>query len=126
MSPSPYCVFCSLISARARDPQSHDFTEHRVNHLDEPVYSFPPRNPVIIGHRLFVPLVHFQSAANSPVWAGAAFEVAARYGRHVHGDFNLITSVGPAASQTIGHLHVHLVPRTPADNLQLPWTRTPS
>ena len=38
------------------------------------------------------------------------------------GESNLITSIGPAATQTVPHLHLHLVPRRPGDGLPLPWT----
>jgi diadenosine tetraphosphate (Ap4A) HIT family hydrolase len=34
----------------------------------------------------------------------------------------MITSAGPAATQTIKHLHVHYVPRHAGDGLSLPWT----
>jgi hypothetical protein len=36
--------------------------------------------------------------------------------------FNLITSVGAAATQTVRHLHIHLIPRREGDALALPWT----
>lgn len=35
---------------------------------------------------------------------------------------NFITSAGPAATQSVFHLHVHLVPRFEDDGLILPWT----
>jgi diadenosine tetraphosphate (Ap4A) HIT family hydrolase len=35
---------------------------------------------------------------------------------------NIITSIGPAASQTVMHTHLHIVPRTEGDGLHLPWT----
>ena len=35
---------------------------------------------------------------------------------------NLITSVGAAATQTVKHLHIHIVPRHEGDGLHLPWT----
>jgi histidine triad (HIT) family protein len=40
----------------------------------------------------------------------------------VGGDMNIISSKGPAATQTVFHLHLHLVPRTAGDCLALPWT----
>lgn len=83
---------------------------------------FRPLDPVTAGHRLFVPKRHFASAADAPQVAGAVFEAAADYGRRRYDDFNLITSVGAAATQTVKHLHVHLVPRWPNDGLKLPWS----
>lgn len=37
-------------------------------------------------------------------------------------DFNLITSSGRWATQTVKHLHIHYVPRRKDDGLTLPWT----
>lgn len=42
--------------------------------------------------------------------------------REMPGDMNLITSRGPAATQTVPHLHLHLIPRREGDGLTLPWT----
>lgn len=74
---------------------------------------------------LFVPVRHTPdaSAPNGSYDAGLAMETAARYAAY-HGvkSFNLITSCGKAATQTVEHLHVHLVPRREGDGLKLPWT----
>lgn len=35
---------------------------------------------------------------------------------------NLITSAGAEATQSVFHLHVHIVPRGENDGLALPWT----
>lgn len=83
---------------------------------------FEPLNPVTPGHRLVVPMRHVTDAGQEPILTGVAFECAAviatMYGR----SFNLITSTGSDATQTVPHLHVHLVPRRPDDGLALPWT----
>jgi histidine triad (HIT) family protein len=34
---------------------------------------------------------------------------------------NIITSAGTEATQTVFHLHVHIVPREAGDGLELPW-----
>jgi len=38
------------------------------------------------------------------------------------GPCNVITSVGREATQSVFHLHVHVVPRREGDGLALPWT----
>jgi histidine triad (HIT) family protein len=37
-------------------------------------------------------------------------------------DYNLITSGGREATQTVMHAHVHYVPRRRGDGLKLPWS----
>ena len=86
------------------------------------VYHFEPLNPVTPGHRLFVPAFHYGDAAEAPSATGAVFEWAAWWAAAQGEDFNLIVNAGPAASQTVRHLHVHYVPRRPGDGLLLPWS----
>lgn len=86
------------------------------------VVSFEPLNPVTPGHRLFVPTMHYEDATGEPHMTGTVFAAASAFGRFWGRNFNLITSVGPAATQTVRHLHVHYVPRSEGDGLPLPWT----
>jgi len=104
------CVFCDIIRRR-----EYDFSDRHA-------VSFTPLNPVTPGHRLFIPFHHVRDSAEMPFLAGVVFESASVYGRIQGNPFNLITSAGPAATQTIFHLHVHYVPRLPGDGLHLPWT----
>ena len=97
---------------------------------------FPPLNPVVPGHMLVAPVRHVEDAAEDPAITGAAFHTASdllSFWRHSAQlgegspypratDWNLITSIGPAATQTVRHLHIHLVPRTQGDGLCLPWS----
>lgn len=106
------CVFCERIDRR----------QYAETGFPD-VVSFEPLNPVTPGHRLFVPTMHYEDATGEPQMTGTVFAAAASYGRFWKGhDFNLITSVGPMATQTIRHLHVHYVPRRADDGLPLPWT----
>lgn len=84
---------------------------------------FEPLNPVTPGHMLFVPWHHVEHLdMNAPRHVGEAFRAASRYAqRQALWSYNLITSYGSDATQTIDHVHVHLVPRRPDDGLQLPW-----
>lgn len=85
------------------------------------VVAFPPLNPVTPGHMLVVPKEHVKDAVEDP-WVTAIVARAAAKVASTRGDCNLITSIGPAATQTVYHLHVHVVPRRPHDGLVLPWT----
>lgn len=107
----PDCPFCQRIAAREYDMRN------------QWAVSFEPLNPVTVGHRLVVSTVHAKSAMSDPVVTGAVMEYAVIVARAYDvRSCNLITSAGPAATQTISHLHVHIVPRHEGDGLHLPWT----
>lgn len=106
------CPFCARIEAGEFD----GYARHGC-------VTFEPLNPVTPGHRLVVPVVHFGNAADDPERAGRAFRYAAELARgRGLAAFNLITSAGEAATQSVRHLHIHLVPRHAGDGLHLPWT----
>lgn len=91
------------------------------------IVTFPPLNPVTLGHLLVVPTWHVEHALAEPLLTGHVFQVAAGVAKSFGFDtsdvgYNLITSVGEHATQTVRHLHVHVVPRRPGDGLHLPWT----
>jgi histidine triad (HIT) family protein len=88
---------------------------------------FEPLNPVTPGHLLVIPVRHVMDAAEDPDLTGRVFAAAARIARESGGDpsCNLITSVGGAATQSVYHLHAHVVPRRHGDGLRLPWTQQP-
>lgn len=108
------CVFCQRVDKQ-------DYIT-RILYLDE-VVAFEPLNPVTPGHMLFVSRRHYQSVAHADLRVtGCVFESIADYASRRGEDFNLITSRGAAATQTIQHLHVHYVPRRAGDGLMLPWS----
>lgn len=110
------CPFCKLVMERVT-------TGRGIEQIGSSgVYHFEPLNPVTPGHRLFVPAFHYEDAAEAPSATGAVFEWAAWWAAQQDEDFNLIVNAGPAASQTVRHLHVHYVPRRPSDGLILPWS----
>src|SRR5690606_2708102 len=80
-----------------------------------------PLNPVPPGHVLIVPRVHVPDFTTNPDVSAATMAAAAEYATSANTDLNLITSRGPAATQTVHHLHLHLVPRHHGDALPLPW-----
>lgn len=82
-----------------------------------------PLDPVTPGHVLVIHSQHSDNAADGPVLAGDLMRRAALYVRvRDVGDANIITSIGPAATQTVEHTHIHVVPRHKGDQLPLPWT----
>jgi len=99
---------------------------------------FEPLNPVTPGHVLVVPTLHVKSFVSAKRWdknereaVSNAFEAAVWWaaegadGSHFVGSdraANIISSAGEAATQTVEHLHVHVVPRRTGDGLMLPWS----
>ncbi|HXV27135.1 MAG TPA: HIT domain-containing protein [Candidatus Paceibacterota bacterium] len=83
----------------------------------------PPLNPVVPGHLLVIPREHVTDFAENPGVTARIMRHAAIVARTKGGEWNLITSKGEAATQSVFHLHVHLVPRNADDGLHLPWTR---
>lgn len=98
-----------------------------LNHVVEPgIYGggaiIHPLNPVTEGHVLVISGLHDQDVSANPYGAGILMGVAARYVRGQGIQANIITSIGPDATQTVFHTHLHVVPRRENDGLHLPWT----
>ena len=87
---------------------------------------FEPLNPVVKGHLLVIPKTHTPSFTDNADISGEVMRVASLVAGERGGDYNLITSKGKSATQSINHLHIHLVPRAENDGLILPWTNTPT
>lgn len=85
-------------------------------------YAVEPLRQVTPGHMLVIPRHHATDFADDPSVTAAAFRAAAEFTADTElGDCNLITSRGEAASQTVRHVHIHVLPRTWDDMLRLPW-----
>lgn len=112
------CVFCQILGGEVPAPEGY--------RRDSLVAHFIPLNPVIPGHRVFIPREHVIDASSSPFWTGIVFMAAADYARERRNPFNLITSAGLEATQTVWHFGVHYLPRIARDGLMLPWSGQPS
>lgn len=111
MSTSADCPFCGRIKRGEFDYEN-----------DRNV-AFQPLNPVTPGHFLVVPRRHVSNALESPSAAGGALRFAGYLANQMDlVAVNFITSAGRFATQTVFHLHVHVVPRSENDGLVLPWT----
>ncbi|HWO67789.1 MAG TPA: HIT domain-containing protein [Umezawaea sp.] len=106
------CAFCDIATGRG--------TAVVVREWDDAV-AVLPRGGVTEGHLLVLPRVHVEDAGTDPDVTAAVMRRAAELMAE-HGAANLITSRGAAATQTVFHLHVHVVPRRPGDGLMLPWS----
>lgn len=108
------CPFCEIVAGRAPATILEDWTG---------AMAIKPRDPVTPGHVLIIPKVHVPDFTTSPQVSAMTMDYAARYAVEWGvGDCNIITSRGRAATQSVFHLHVHIVPRVDSDGLHLPWT----
>ena len=107
------CVFCRII---AGEVPAHMVLE------DEEFVAFLDARPVFKGHVLVVPRRHYVTLADLPVpVVGPLFErvrlvsaaIPAALG--AQGTFVALNNV---VSQSVPHLHVHVVPRTKGDGLR--------
>jgi histidine triad (HIT) family protein len=114
------CPFCSLVAAPERT--------HVV--LDDPAaLAFLDRRPVFPGHVLVVPRDHVETLGDLPAdRVGAFFRCVQRVtcavedGMAAAGTF---VAINNKVSQSVPHLHVHVVPRRPKDGLRgFFWPRT--
>jgi histidine triad (HIT) family protein len=113
--PPPDCVFCKIMAGQL--PASV-LTHYHASSV------IVPLNPVTEGHVLVIPMQHVDHFAHVPSITAQVMSDAAHFAAVTPGyeECNLITSRGEAATQTVFHLHVHLVPRHEGDGLPLPWT----
>lgn len=109
------CVFCKIVAGTT--PVT------LVKRWPDAV-AFTPLNPVALGHTLVIPLEHVANFTTDPEVTMRTMARAAMLARAMEpaGHWNLITSKGKHATQTVNHFHVHLVPRHLGDRLHLPWT----
>lgn len=107
------CVFCSIIAGQS----PADVV------LDDPaVMAFLDRRPVFKGHVLLVPREHVVTLPDLPAAQRDGFLAAAQRlasavvdGLGAQGSF---VAMNNTVSQSVPHLHLHVVPRTKGDGLR--------
>ena len=106
------CVFCAIVAGEAPATIVRNWGD---------VIAIKPRGGVNEGHTLVIPRAHVADGGVDPLVTGQTMACAAELMAE-HKDANIITSKGKDATQTVFHLHVHVVPRQAGDELPLPWT----
>lgn len=118
----PDCPFCRIV--RQQDPNVREV------YRDEHMVAFFPTEPAALGHTLVIPRSHIPDVwtldeATATGLAGATLRVShgvrAAFGPD---GLNVIQSNGSAASQTVSHLHVHVLPRWQGDQIGDIWPET--
>jgi diadenosine tetraphosphate (Ap4A) HIT family hydrolase len=107
------CIFCDIAARRA---------EASVAFEDDLFVAFLDIYPMRPGHLLLIPKQHAERLCELPPWlAGQLFACAQSLGSALRGsgipcdDVNFVLNDGPVANQTVGHVHMHLLPRTRGD-----------
>jgi histidine triad (HIT) family protein len=121
------CEFCKIIRGEVKA---------RIVCETDAALAFFPLKPAALGHTLVVPKKHVRDLWSvDEALAARVMEAAVRVGKAIRlavqpDGMNLISSVGQAATQTIFHLHLHMVPRWSNDHIGIiwppskPWTET--
>jgi histidine triad (HIT) family protein len=120
MAADPNCRFCQIVSG---DEPGHVVFE------DERTLAFLDNRPLFPGHSLLVPRDHYETLGDlpdelvSPLFENARLlSVAIPKAVKKPGSFVAMNNV---VSQSVPHLHVHVVPRKPKDGLRgFFWPRT--
>ena len=114
------CTFCRIVAG--------ELPAHVVLD-DERFLAFLDTRPLFAGHTLLVPRAHHETLLDLPAELhGPLLERTASLSRAVRdatgatGFFNAMNNV---VSQSVPHLHMHVVPRRPKDGLRgFFWPRT--
>lgn len=112
----PECPFCDIADGLRQPPSWVVERDHWPETM-----AFVPLNPVTEGHTLVVPKTHVTDFAAVPEISAMTMRRAAELVHWTPKPMNVITSRGREATQSVFHLHLHLVPRAENDGLALPW-----
>lgn len=114
------CHYCAIARGEAASQRIYD---------NKRTVAFMESSPTTLGHAIVVPRTHSRDIIDAdPLDVAAAAMTAQLVARaactSLRADgVSLIQATGAVASQTVFHLHFHVVPRYRTDQLGLPWTR---
>ena len=110
---SAKCAFCQII---------HSEETASVVFEDSLSLAFLDRRPLFSGHCLLVPKVHYETLADLPApLIGPLFQNAQLLERAIEeglGADGTLVAINNHISQSVPHLHIHLVPRHHKDGLK--------
>ncbi|WXG44430.1 MAG: HIT family protein [Promethearchaeati archaeon SRVP18_Atabeyarchaeia-1] len=107
------CVFCQIAKEK---------TDSLIVFQDEISTAFLDKRPLFPGHCLLVPNEHYVTISELPLDLVGPFfinvkllAIAVEKGLHADGSF---LGINNKISQSVAHLHVHIVPRRSGDGLR--------
>jgi histidine triad (HIT) family protein len=107
------CVFCGIIAGAGTAA---------IVHRDRHCLAFLDHRPLFRGHLLLAPLAHFETLADLPAselrpFFAAAQMLASAVERALQAGGTFV-AINNRVSQSVPHLHVHIVPRTRGDGFR--------
>jgi histidine triad (HIT) family protein len=118
----PNCIFCDIVAGAVPSFKLYE---------DAETLAFMDINPVHDGHCLVIPKAHFATLFDIAPEVFAAIArttvvVASAVNAALTPDgMNLIQANGKGAAQSVGHFHIHVLPRLLGDNLLINWPLKP-
>jgi histidine triad (HIT) family protein len=114
------CLFCRIVSGEV--PAT-------VVYLDPNAIAFLDHRPLFLGHTLLVPRDHVETLVELPSkLVGPLFTAAQSLAQavpHALGAEGSFVAMNNRVSQSVPHLHIHIVPRRKKDGLKgFFWPRT--
>ena len=119
-SPPGHCIFCKLVAG--------DIPAARV-YEDAQTIAFMDLGQVTPGHVLVASKRHAATLLDlTPDEAGALMATAQRVAQAIQAAFDppgltLLQANGALGGQTVGHVHLHVVPRHEGDGITFTWPR---
>lgn len=115
------CIFCRIASGELPG---------NIVHRDDRIVAFLDRSPLFLGHTLVVPVAHVATLDDLPTeLVGPLFDVVRRTSIAVQralGADGSFVAANTRISQSVPHVHVHVVPRMEGDGFFSPrpiWKR---
>jgi histidine triad (HIT) family protein len=122
MAEDPSCIFCKIVAGEI--PCFKLFE-------DAETLAFMDINPANDGHCLVIPKAHSPNVFEiAPEDFAAAARTATKVAKAVNAavqpdGINLMQANGEGAGQSVGHFHLHIIPRRHDDGLLFNWDPKP-
>jgi histidine triad (HIT) family protein len=112
------CIFCKIINKSI---------PNAIVYEDDKFLVFLDKYPINHGHTLVIPKDHFDNILEMPTnLVGEIHSLVPLIARAVistigGNGFNVSQNNGKSANQIIPHVHIHIVPRFPAEKIKGQW-----
>lgn len=115
------CIFCEIIKGNIPCYKLYE---------DDHCLAFLDISQASIGHTLIVPKEHFENIFELPEYISEHIGlITNKLAKHLKSSLNLaamnvLNNNGELAGQTVGHYHVHLIPRYNENDIKIEFSNT--